>query len=190
VAMVREQRMTVCTLRTQFSWRIWPGARPIDGVCECGDPQCPYGEPHPFAFPDGTGELTEEARASLAWDAWPNAVPLLIAGDRLELVGVEIDDALLVLDTVSERGEKLGPVVMSHATAVFLVAACEFHHWNRYAGYGRGLRILPWVQLPAEPSDPHVRWQVPPTSANAAPLPGFVELSSAFAKALARARPS
>lgn len=175
-------------LRIGLRWHMWPGARSVEGVCECGDARCTHVEPHPFAFIDGTGNLFDECRAAAAWSARPHGVPLLIAGDRLDLVGVDIDDALSILDIETGRGAMLGPVVIAGTTAVFVVSAAEAHLWRRLIMHGRGLRMLPWVQIPAQTAGADVRWQVPPTSANAMSLLRFADLSPAFTEALAMGR--
>ena len=174
----------------RFGWRIWPGADSLSGSCVCGDSLCSYTGPHPLPIsrrdpvyaPRGSQHETD------AWSLWPNAVPLLLAADELDLIGAEISDALVVLDILEETGSLLRPVVIHHDTAAFLVAPNEYQRWRQYAVFGRGLRLLPWIPIPSDTPNDKLRWQVPPTETNSLPLPSFSDLSAAFASALAKGR--
>jgi hypothetical protein len=170
----------------RFGWRIWPGADSSSGSCDCGNSPCSYASPHPL--PVGKPDRSYAPRGSQqemdAWSLWPNAVPLLLAEDELDLVGAEISDALGVLDILEGTGSLLWPVVIHQDIAAFLVAPNEYQRWRQYAELGRGLRLLPWIPIPSDTPNDQLRWQVPPTETNSLPLPSFSDLSAAFTSAL------
>ena len=174
----------------RFGWRVWPGASGLGSRCTCGDPLCLYVGPHPLFAGEcnwSTDSLDRKQEAH-AWRLWPNAIPLLVADNELDLVGAEIEDALAILDALEADRSLLRPVVIHRDIAAFIVAPHEHRYWRQYMDYGRGVQLLPWIPMPSEKPDVHLRWQVPPTETNSSPLPTFSELSAAFVRGLGAVR--
>lgn len=174
----------------RFGWHIWPGANGLGDCCTCGDPLCPYVGPHPLPIGESTWSIDPQdcRQEADAWSMWPDALPLLLAGGELDLVGAEIEDALIILDALAENRSLLWPVVIYREISVFIVAPHEHRSWRQYANYGRGVQLLPWIPIPSDKPNAYLRWQVPPTETNSYPLPTFSELSGAFIQGLAKGR--
>lgn len=172
----------------RFGWRVWPGTNPASGLCRCPSP-CPFPKPHPLGSTGEAFALATEQQIARAWSSHPNATPLLLADDHLDLVGADTDVALAVLDYLADHEQILRPVVMHHhhGLAVFLVAPDETRRWREYAGFRRGITLPPWTALPTEHSDEHLSWHVPPTPTNATSPATHAELSAAFAAGLYKA---
>ena len=177
-------------LGLRFGWPVWPGASRLEGCCSCGDAFCLYAGPHPLPIRgcDWSIDPQDGKRDAHAWSLWPDALPLLVAGGELDLVGAEVEDALAILDALDASGSLLRPVVIYREISVFIVAPHELRRWRQYADYGRGIRLLPWIPIPSETPNEEVCWQVPPTDTNSSPLPTFPELSPAFVQGLSKGR--
>ena len=173
-------------LGARFGWRVWPGAVSGDRLCRGGS-ACLFAGPHPLGqVGDGFGSADDHQIAS-AWVAHPDAPPLLLADDHLDLVGADSDVALAVLDHLADNAQLLCPVVMHIRAGFFLVAPDENLRWREMAPRGRGITLPPWIPLPSESSIGHLVWQVPPTPTNAARLLTYGELADAFSACLPKA---
>lgn len=116
------------------------------------------------------------------WTRWPYAGIVAMAGEAFEVVTLPMRAGRAVLESLTERGAWLGPVMSDDDTIGLLVHPGQSTSWvSLLGGGGDGFAHVgadQLIVLPPGGADvgDSVRWVVPPTSANAPRLPALDDL--------------
>jgi hypothetical protein len=139
-------------------------------------------------FAGGVLELScEVERVRRWWREYPEAGIVSLAGAVFDVLTMPMPVALGFLDTLTDRGVWLGPIMANDEVAMFLVVTGQGDLWrealhNRcgswHLGHGEPVCLPPGNPAAGQA----VRWVVPPTLANAQVLPGFDQLGPAIAE--------
>ncbi|MFG1858512.1 bifunctional DNA primase/polymerase [Actinomadura geliboluensis] len=168
---------------TRWRWPVMVGAQAPPDCQPDYQPDCRPDAGVGLGVVGGVLEPTlDPERVREWWTCWPYAGIVAVAGEAFDVVTLPVQAGRAVLESLTERGAWLGPVMSDDDTIGLLVRPGQSRSWaSLLEGGGAGFAHVGAEQLvvlpPGSADVGHsVRWVVPPTSANAVRLPAFDDL--------------